>query len=195
MRLMRFTFKKLRKLRSAKIHQAAFTLIELMVVVGILGILVSISTARFEMYQRKARQSEAKINLSAIYAAEKSFHSEYDAYIPAFDAIGYLPEGQKRFYQQNACNNDGPYTGTVTGYSSSQGSWVIDRNTTGMFAWGGANPATTCPANSVLNCSAYGNDPQTFNVNAVGQLCATCYIDVWVMTQNKSLSNCSSGLR
>src|SRR4051812_18447398 len=81
-----------------KQQEAGFTLIELMIVVGIIGILVSIAAPNFAKYQAKARQSEAKIALADIYTGEKSFYSEYSAYAGAFDAIGYAPEGARRFY-------------------------------------------------------------------------------------------------
>jgi type IV pilus assembly protein PilA len=80
------------------IRDAGFTLIELMIVVGIIGILVAIATPNFLRYQAKARQTEAKIGLAAIYLGEKSFFSEYSVYLDACEAIGYTPEGQKRIY-------------------------------------------------------------------------------------------------
>ena len=60
--------------------------------VGIIGILVSISVPSYNRYQRKARQAEAKIALSSIYGLQKSFYAEYSAYALSFDAIGYAPE-------------------------------------------------------------------------------------------------------
>lgn len=39
-------------------NQEGFTLIELMIVVGIIGILVAIAAPNFSRYQSKARQSE-----------------------------------------------------------------------------------------------------------------------------------------
>lgn len=35
----------------------------------------------------------AQVGLSAIYAAEKSYHSEYETYSSSFSEIGYVPEG------------------------------------------------------------------------------------------------------
>jgi len=86
---------KIAPLESALRKQAGFTLIELMIVVGIIGILVSVSVPLYNKYQRKSRQAEAKIALGAIYALEKSFYSEYSAYGLGVDAIGYTPEGSR----------------------------------------------------------------------------------------------------
>ena len=69
------------KIFIAQRSQKGFTLIELMIVVGIIGILVAIAAPNFSRYQSKARQSEAKIALAAVYGAEKSFYSEYSSYV------------------------------------------------------------------------------------------------------------------
>lgn len=44
----------------------------------------------------KINDSCAKLALSSIYAAEKSHHAEYNFYSDSFDAIGYVPEPEKR---------------------------------------------------------------------------------------------------
>lgn len=49
-------------------------------------------------YQAKARQSEAKIALLAIYGAEKAYFDEYKTYVASFDRIGYAPESARRLY-------------------------------------------------------------------------------------------------
>lgn len=57
-----------------------FSLVELMVVVGIIGILASIAVPRFQKYYAKARQVEAKNNLSHIYTLELNYHADEDQY-------------------------------------------------------------------------------------------------------------------
>lgn len=70
-----------------------FTLVELMVVVAIIGILAAIGVPQFQKFQNKARQSEAKTALAAIYTAEKAFNSEANTYTACIKAIGFTPDG------------------------------------------------------------------------------------------------------
>ncbi len=159
-------------------NQEGFTLIELMIVVGIIGILVAIAAPNFSRYQSKARQSEAKIALAAVYGAEKSFYSEYAAYISAFDAIGYTPEGQRRFYTVGFTASP---TGAVTGYAgvNSVGSYSATNNS---FSGCGAS-APALPA-------ATGADQQTFLVGATGCIRqAQGNFDTWNMNDTKVLNN------
>ena len=51
-----------------------------MVVVAIIGILAVIAIPRFRIFQAKARQAEAKYNLSHIYTLQHSYYGEYDKY-------------------------------------------------------------------------------------------------------------------
>ncbi len=64
-----------------------------MVVVAIIGILSAVAIPQFQKFQRKAKQSEARANLAAIYTAQKTFLVEKGKYYPNLWAIGYEPEG------------------------------------------------------------------------------------------------------
>lgn len=77
--------------------QGGFSLVELMVVVAIIGILAAVAVPSVNKYMAKARQSEAKANLSSIYTAEKAFFAEYNIYSGYFGVVGYTPEGQLRY--------------------------------------------------------------------------------------------------
>jgi type IV pilus assembly protein PilA len=76
-------------------NNAGFTLVELMVVVAIIGILAAIALPNYQKYQAKARQSEAKIALSSIYTAEKSFTAENSTYTGCLREAGYVPDGNQ----------------------------------------------------------------------------------------------------
>ena len=61
-------------------EKKGFTLIELMIVVAIIGILAAIAIPNFLRFQCRARQSEAKQNLGAIYTSYAAYFSDYNTY-------------------------------------------------------------------------------------------------------------------
>lgn len=169
-------------------NSGGFTLIELMVVVGIIGILVSVTVPQYRKYRNRALQSEAKIALASVYTLEKSFYGEYGAYIASFDAIGYSPEGFRRYYDVVLTSDHG-FSGTVTGYSGV---------TTTQF-YSAVNvpfPLTVVYNNyacSVMASTGYTTDSQVFVVYAEGNF-GTAYDDVWQINQSKVLKNCALGI-
>src|SRR5205085_1607590 len=74
-----------------------FTLIELMIVVAIIGILAAIAIPNFIKFQARAKQSEAKANLKAVYTAEKAYYQEKDTYSNEVGRIGFAPERGNRY--------------------------------------------------------------------------------------------------
>ena len=77
-----------------------FTLVELMVVVGIIGILATIAIPNFRKYQAKSKTTEAKIQLSSVYTTQESMLLEYDTYASCLTSGGYnpSPDEANRFY-------------------------------------------------------------------------------------------------
>ena len=74
-----------------------FTLLELMVVVAIIGILAGIAIPYYLQFVMKARQSEAKINLSNIAVAEISYFAEKNSWGPDFSIIGWQVQGSTKY--------------------------------------------------------------------------------------------------
>jgi type IV pilus assembly protein PilA len=87
------------KIRSYK-GRSGFTLIELMIVVAIIGILAAIAIPNFIRFQARAKQSEAKGNLKAIFTAERSYIQEHDKYVTSFTTVGFSPERNNRYMYQ-----------------------------------------------------------------------------------------------
>ena len=164
-------------LRLPKSPERGFTLIELMIVVGIIGILVAIAIPNFSRYQSKARQSEAKIALAAVYTSEKSFYAEYSAYLGSFDAVGYSPEGYRRYYGVGFSSLP---SGTVTGYAG-----VTTNNT-----WAAVNNSFVCGQTAYALGTPTPVDAQTFDVSASGCIRqANAKMDVWNIDESKTLQN------
>ncbi len=156
---------------------AGFTLIELMIVVGIIGILVSIAIPNFQVYQAKARQSEAKLALAAIYGAEKSFYAEYAAYAGSMDAIGYAPEGSRRFYLVGWA---AAHSGSITGFNG----------TLLTASWPTVNNPYTCPGGPATLGTQLVGDAQTFTVVATGCIRNNRSVqDTWTIDETKVISN------
>lgn len=163
--------------------ELGFTLIELMIVVGIIGILVSIAAPNFAKYQSKSRQTEAKIGLAAIFAGEKSFYSEYSAYISSLDAAGFATEGSKRFYSIGFATTD---TTTVTGFAGTISTAFYNR-TSYPAAWSECAPSLALGVTGTT-------DPQTFTASASGQIRDGQVCDVWTITDLKVLRNTTVSL-
>ena len=79
-----------------KIH-AGFTLIELMIVVAIIGLLAALAIPNFIKFQTRARQSEAKANLKALFTAQKSYYGDKSTYYDESSVIGFSPEFNNRY--------------------------------------------------------------------------------------------------
>ena len=57
-----------------------FSLMEVMILVVIIGILAALAYPNLEKYLKRARQTEAKTNLSAIYTAQKIYFTLHQFY-------------------------------------------------------------------------------------------------------------------
>ena len=57
-----------------------FSLMEVMIVVVIIGIFAALAYPNLEKYLKRARQTEAKTNLSAIYTAQKIYFTLHQSY-------------------------------------------------------------------------------------------------------------------
>lgn len=102
--------------------KGGFTLTELVIAVGLVGLLAALAIPGFIRYQNKARRSEAFTNVSGIARAEKGYFAEEGVYFEApthpitteadlnaqqhawtaaaatdFAALGWEPEGRVRY--------------------------------------------------------------------------------------------------
>lgn len=189
-----------------------FSLVELMVVVAIIGILAAIAIPSVGKYMAKARQTEAKTNLSSVYTAEKAFFAEYNSYSARFESIGYSPEGQLRYNVGfTAAFDPPPGTGyivpagaaadfAVLGYCGAGGA-IVNKCTTLLGATGLAPTAIAAAAcTAPVNTSAHGATctvlQGTFRVgaNAVIVSTAPAVEDRWTIDDLKILRNSESGI-
>jgi type IV pilus assembly protein PilA len=119
---------------------AGFTLVELMVVVAIIGILAAIAIPNYQKFQAKARQSEAKIALAAVYTAEQSFTTENSSYTTCLNQIGVKSSGAQQYYSV------GFYDASDSGSCGPDG-----KHACLAFQWNmQANSVTACAAGDTL---------------------------------------------
>ena len=133
-------------MRGAIESEAGFTLVELMIVVGIIGLLSAIAVPNFISYQARSRRSEAYVNLAAVARIQSTYHAERGEFFEAgawpnfaaygglstrkmeWDAaseaayaeLGWRPEGQV-FYAYDTITEDPSCTCTVCFTASAYG--------------------------------------------------------------------------
>ena len=186
----------MQRVRSA---QSGFSLVELMVVVAIIGILAAIAVPNFQKFTAKSKQSEAKANLSALYASERAFQSEWQVYDTSFQAVGYAPVGNLR-YQHGFTGNQHHTAAQLTGYNDPP---VNNFSTAAYCIQGGTNPAAVCTVQILpvapggIGGTAITTDAGAnplFIAEARGDIDGDSVVDVWTVNQNKAMLNTTNDL-
>jgi len=164
--------------RSTLNSSAGFSLVELMVVVAIIGILAAMSVGQVQKQIAKARQSEVKTNMAAIYSAMKVYQSEFGAYATEFETIKAGFDGQLRYDVgfPNALVKPAADT------SASGGSGIV---TTAAYC--AANPCDVINSNGVapVYTNAVAATATTFTIGGNAFIFNTALNDTWTMDQDK----------
>ena len=137
-------------------RERGFTLIELMIVVGIVGVLAAIAIPNMLRYQLRARSSEAVVNLKAIAVAQDAYWAEFGTYVSSgssvpvdipgstptsfagagtgFATIGWSPEGGVYFQYLVSADNGGG-TGALLRYTAEAAGDLDENGTPSYFAY------------------------------------------------------------
>lgn len=150
----------------------------------------------------KSHQAEVKMNMANIYNLEKSFYSEYGAYIPDLEAIGWQKgggaglDGTKILYAAGwlCCTS---WAGSVTGLNL--GSYMASicqgpTSNNNLDATNCQNLCTTAGYLPDLNAAPNsGANPQGFSVGGAGLIYSGSVCDLWRMDNSRRLQNIQVG--
>jgi prepilin-type N-terminal cleavage/methylation domain-containing protein len=73
-----------------KKNESGFSLVELMVVVGIIGILASLALPKLQVFMAKSKQAEAKVILPSVFSLQQSYFADNNTYGDTSAKIGLV---------------------------------------------------------------------------------------------------------
>lgn len=80
------------------VDRKGFTLVELMIAVGVLGLLVAMAIPTFQTFLKKAKAVEAQTALHEVERLEEHYYIDQVAYSNNLSAIGFAPTSPLKYY-------------------------------------------------------------------------------------------------
>lgn len=143
-------------------NNKAFTLVELMVTVSIVGILAAVAIPKYQAFQITSRQKEALLALAAVNAAESAYLLDSQSYTACLGDIGYsfTPTYYSVGFSSAAASTSGTNCGPAGGLSCYQ--LFLKSGAVSCTATSGANivPATAAlgAGGKIITSFTGGND-------------------------------------
>jgi prepilin-type N-terminal cleavage/methylation domain-containing protein len=158
-------------------RRRAFTLIELMIAVAIVGALAALAIPSYLRFQLRSKAAEARANLAAIATSENAYFGEFNRYVPAaptpagpespnrrawsgggaadFDQLGFVPVGDVLFtYAVDVDPSAAAFTAAARGDLDGNGvpsEFGYVHPIAGLSAGVASSLALTCSPNGVFN--------------------------------------------
>jgi len=187
-------------------NKKAFTLVELMTVIAIIGILLFLARPAYIKLVARVRQSNAKNELKFIYDAQKTFYAEYNQYHPDLHFAGFVPDGYP-----TASNGDGSNCPVAELNETNMGSRPpryykvgTDTSIDDKAIPGRGKPS--CKINAYQGYlkgsqlvadfeeASFSVAEDTFIIEATGQISDSQTMDRWTINQDLELNNTQSGI-
>ena len=190
--------------------QKGFSLMEVLITVGLVAILTAIAIPSYRNYLRTAKRTEAQTSLSQLYMAEKAFFIQWRFYTSDLLVAGVIPEGEHNynvgFNTQHAPNKpsykgpdlDGSRNNFSTLCGPAFGSGILPS----CAFKNKQNPNGFTPPNilSVTKCTNKITDTE-FTAIAIADLLnktptnlgAVTGKDIWCIDQYKQVTNACNG--
>lgn len=171
-------------------HRRAFTLIELMIVIAIVGILAAIAIPNFMKLQGRSRQAEVRENLKACFTAEKAYYQVYDTFSNLITPIGFSPERGNRYCYDLGGGIYQSRSTTVAGVDSNPPTYTgVEADTFQFGPTSGTYGVMTYAFTPAFVVGAYGS----FEMVAAGNIDNDILYDEWsISSSTKSAATDSS---
>lgn len=162
-----------------------FTLVELMFAVAIVSILAAVSLPQFFNWRGRAYRSEAKMQLGALFKAQKTHFAEHRSFSDNLALVGYRPEGSPRY---------------IVGFTSDGTPTPSGRNDTAELCAGG------CPYSVELMVDPFGGalteadlataplSANRFTASAAGNIDNDADLDIWTVDDANVLTHAADDL-
>ena len=180
------------------------SLMEMMVVIGIVGILAFLGVPMFQGYQAKARQKEGFALMTGYYAAAQQTFANFDRYPGNFVSTAFNPHGQLMYRLVAANGNpigvqdEDPDCVSTEDACTCGGGGCIEY----IRAWEEIDPATNGgigPETVADFCGALGPfavTETTFSIRIAARINnRSANVDRYGINENKLIEACSDGLK
>lgn len=180
-----------------KTVRTGFTLLELMVTIAIVGILVALSMPSFLKLQAKAKQTEARTALRALYDLQTARFQETDSYTALVGQLGFNPDRGNRYAYLLVASSAtfDSRTGTVAATATNANAISVD---TFAFPTATSNPSFVQQSGctSASSISVITGGAGSFTAAAVGDIDSDSTLDEWTISSlSRDMSACADVAR